>query len=162
MDLASRSREASSALASGSHPIGCLRKVKPDSSSTSDTMSAWRSYRDATRRTVLQTYQILGFLSSGTYGRVYKACLRNSEKGAASSSSSSTTSEGELFAIKKFKPDKESEAHTYTGISQSAMREIALNSELRHENIVTLREVVLEDRSICEFARGGDRQISCA
>lgn len=118
-------------------------------------MSAWRSYRDATRRTVLQTYQILGFLSSGTYGRVYKACLRNTEKGSTSIATDTDTvtdgqAEGELFAIKKFKPDKESEAHTYTGISQSAMREIALNSELRHENIVTLREVVLEDRSICE------------
>lgn len=114
-------------------------------------MSAWRSYRDATRRTVLQTYQILGFLSSGTYGRVYKACLRNGEKGSASKMTDGQ-GEGKLFAIKKFKPDKESEAHTYTGISQSAMREIALNSELRHENIVTLREVVLEDRSICERA----------
>lgn len=32
--------------------------------------------------------------------------------------------DGELVAIKKFKPDKEGEAVTYTGISQSACREI--------------------------------------
>ena len=35
-----------------------------------------------------------------------------------------TEDEGELVAIKKFKPDKEGEAVTYTGISQSACREI--------------------------------------
>lgn len=57
--------------------------------------------------------------------------------------------DGGVFAIKKFKADKE-EGPTYTGISQSAIREIALNRELRHENIVTLREVILEDRAICE------------
>lgn len=32
--------------------------------------------------------------------------------------------EGELVAIKKFKPDKEGEVVQYTGISQSACREI--------------------------------------
>lgn len=31
-----------------------------------------------------------------------------------------------IYAIKKFKPDKEGEAITYTGISQSAIREIAV------------------------------------
>lgn len=35
--------------------------------------------------------------------------------------------EGELVAIKKFKPDKEGEAVTYTGISQSACREIMVS-----------------------------------
>ena len=32
------------------------------------------------------------------------------------------------YAIKKFKPDKEGEAATYIGISQSACREIAVGS----------------------------------
>jgi cyclin-dependent kinase 8/11 len=31
-----------------------------------------------------------------------------------------------VYAIKKFKPDKEGEVVTYTGISQSACREIAV------------------------------------
>ena len=53
---------------------------------------------------------ILGFLSSGTYGRVYKAKVRGGDE--------------EVVAIKKFKPDKEGEVVTYTGISQSACREI--------------------------------------
>jgi len=61
---------------------------------------------------VLSKYTILGFISSGTYGRVYKAQSRDDE--------------GRLYAIKKFKPDKEGEVVTYTGISQSAIREIAV------------------------------------
>ena len=35
--------------------------------------------------------------------------------------------EGELVAIKKFKPDKEGEVVMYTGISQSACREIMVS-----------------------------------
>jgi cyclin-dependent kinase 8/11 len=32
--------------------------------------------------------------------------------------------EGEVFAIKKFKPDKEGDVQTYAGVSQSGAREI--------------------------------------
>lgn len=78
--------------------------------------------------------------------------------------------EGELVAIKKFKPDKEGEVVTYTGISQSACREIMvrlaffffslalpifadflplqINREIQHEHITLLREVMLEEKSI--------------
>ena len=37
--------------------------------------------------------------------------------------------EGKIHAIKKFKPDKEGDVITYTGISQSAIREIAVSIE---------------------------------
>jgi cyclin-dependent kinase 8/11 len=80
-------------------------------------------------------------LSSGTYGRVYKARIRQSSSldspaGLLGTPSAATPGkrlklaredgeeEGELVAIKKFKPDKEGEVVTYTGISQSACREI--------------------------------------
>lgn len=72
--------------------------------------------------------------------------------------------EGDVFAIKKFKPDKEGDVQTYAGISQSGAREIMvsllicsgrnvklicqLNRELHHRNLVALREVILEDKSI--------------
>ncbi|KAG2218511.1 hypothetical protein INT45_004113, partial [Circinella minor] len=52
------------------------------------------------------------------------------------------------FAIKKFKPDREGDNHHYVGISQSACREIALCRELKHDNIVSLEEVLLEDKAI--------------
>ncbi|KAL7276146.1 cyclin-dependent protein kinase [Rhizina undulata] len=84
---------------------------------------------------VLDRYQIIGFISSGTYGRVYKA-------------RSKIPGNNLQFAIKKFKPDKEGEALQYTGISQSACREMALCSELSHENVIHLHEIILEDKCI--------------
>lgn len=81
---------------------------------------------------------IIGYLSSGTYGRVYKASVKRNTTIVSSPALvgtpgqqqqqqrpiDSTEDEGQLCAIKKFKPDKEGEAITYTGISQSACREI--------------------------------------
>lgn len=77
-----------------------------------DPMRLYRAKRDNAHVPVNKKYNILGFISSGTYGRVYKA--------------SSKDDEGKLYAIKKFKPDKEGDVVTYTGISQSAIREIAV------------------------------------
>ncbi|GAB5588966.1 cyclin-dependent protein kinase [Umbelopsis nana] len=98
-------------------------------------MSEYKRKRDACRIKVLDKYEIIGFISSGTYGRVYKARSRDSN-------------DMREFAIKKFKPDREGDTHHYIGISQSACREIALCRELRQENIVGLEEVLLEDKAI--------------
>lgn len=38
--------------------------------------------------------------------------------------------EGDVFAIKKFKPDKEGDQQTYAGISQSGAREIMVSVQL--------------------------------
>lgn len=83
---------------------------------------------------VIDRYRVIGFISSGTYGRVYKAVGRQGQPGE--------------FAIKKFKPDKEGEVVTYTGISQSAVREMALCSELAHPSVIRLHEIILEDKCI--------------
>jgi len=83
---------------------------------------------------VIDRYKVIGFISSGTYGRVYKASGRQGQIGE--------------FAIKKFKPDKEGEQISYTGISQSAVREMALCSELNHVNVIKLIEIILEDKCI--------------
>ena len=40
-------------------------------------MSDYKLRRDACRPRVLDKYEIIGFISSGTYGRVYKARSRN-------------------------------------------------------------------------------------
>tara|TARA_R110002060_G_scaffold40935_5_gene52301 strand:+ start:80 stop:1141 length:1062 start_codon:yes stop_codon:yes gene_type:complete len=45
-------------------------------------------------------------------------------------------------------PDKEGEQIQYTGISQSAVREMALCSELSHMNVIRLIEIILEDKCI--------------
>ncbi|KAF6748981.1 CMGC/CDK/CDK8 protein kinase [Ephemerocybe angulata] len=99
-----------------------------------DPMRVYRARRDIQHVPVTAKYAILGFISSGTYGRVYKAQRHEDSS--------------DIMAIKKFKPDKEGDVVTYTGISQSAIREIALNREINHENVVALREVILEDKSI--------------
>ncbi|KAI5856193.1 kinase-like domain-containing protein [Durotheca rogersii] len=83
---------------------------------------------------VVAKYKVVGFISSGTYGRVYKALGRQGQPGE--------------FAIKKFKPDKEGEQVQYSGISQSAVREMALCSELKHDNVIRLIEIILEDKCI--------------
>ncbi|KAA1116015.1 cyclin-dependent protein kinase [Puccinia graminis f. sp. tritici] len=76
-------------------------------------MKAYRDRRDGQRQSIQDKYSILGFISSGTYGKVYKAQPRNNNN---------TT----VVAIKKFKPDREGEV-SYTGISQSACREIMVS-----------------------------------
>ncbi|ERF74687.1 Serine/threonine-protein kinase ssn3 [Endocarpon pusillum Z07020] len=97
---------------------------------------------------VREKYQIVGFISSGTYGRVYKAVGKN-KAGDATSPTSASSAPREVFAIKKFKPDKEGETIQYTGLSQSAIREISLCSELTHPNLIHLVEIILEDKCIC-------------
>ncbi|KAJ1308674.1 hypothetical protein OPQ81_004367 [Rhizoctonia solani] len=108
-----------------------------------DVMRAYRAKKDEARIPVNAKYHILGFISSGTYGRVYKAQAKDAHGNIVVTGPSAG-----VYAIKKFKPDKEGEVVTYTGISQSACREIALNREMRHENVIVLREVMLEDKSI--------------
>ncbi|WVO16911.1 serine/threonine-protein kinase SSN3 [Cryptococcus depauperatus] len=165
-----------------------------------DPMVYYRAKRDRERRGVLKTYKILGFISSGTYGRVYKAVFlapltnTTASKSALPSAARAALSipkdkilspslsednpllnpemcmrpgdrparKGDVFAIKKFKPDKEGDVLTYAGISQSGAREIMLNRELHHRNLVALREVILEDKSIYmvfEFAEHDFLQI---
>ncbi|KAI5789708.1 kinase-like domain-containing protein [Peziza echinospora] len=122
---------------------------------------------------IKQKYHIIGFISSGTYGRVYKARARTPPGGSSTAPSSAPSPSGhgtppassnpstpggsnttssssgpiKEYAIKKFKPDKEGEV-SYTGISQSAIREMALCSELAHENVIHLVEIILEDKCI--------------
>ncbi|KAL7796118.1 Pkinase domain-containing protein [Trichoderma ceciliae] len=107
---------------------------------------------------VTERYRIIGFISSGTYGRVYKAVSRTSNgegiavvrtpSGLTPTANSSSGQAPIEVAIKKFKPDKEGEQVSYTGISQSAIREMSLCSELRHANVIRLVEIILEDKCI--------------
>jgi cyclin-dependent kinase 8/11 len=53
-----------------------------------------------------------------------------------------------LLTFSRFKPDKEGEMIQYTGLSQSAIREMALCSELSHANVVQLVEIILQEKCI--------------
>ncbi|KXS22468.1 Pkinase-domain-containing protein [Gonapodya prolifera JEL478] len=94
----------------------------------------YKKQKDAARTRIDSRYKISGFISSGTYGKVYRA---------------SHIATGKDVAIKKFKPEKDFDPHA-SAFSQSACREIALCRELRHENVVSLDEVMIDpaDRSI--------------
>jgi len=102
----------------------------------------------APQRHINDHYDIVGFISSGTYGRVYKATSKRtsaSQPPVIVKHPSGRTIEA--FAIKKFKPDKEGELQ-YTGISQSAVREMALCTELSHPALIHLVEIILESKCI--------------
>lgn len=92
-------------------------------------------------------YDIVGFISSGTYGRVYKAVSKRNAAQPAPVVKHPSGRAIEAFAIKKFKPDKEGELQ-YTGISQSAIREMALCTELSHPSLIHLVEIILESKCI--------------
>ncbi|KAJ3260838.1 cyclin-dependent protein kinase [Boothiomyces macroporosus] len=96
----------------------------------------FKQRKDRERIPIANQYNTISFISSGTYGNVFKATKKNGHP--------------KIYAIKKFKPDKEGEAALSSGISQSACREISLCREMKHENIVFLEQVILDpsDRSI--------------
>ncbi|KAK3722423.1 cyclin-dependent protein kinase [Vermiconidia calcicola] len=101
----------------------------------------------APQRHINDHYDIVGFISSGTYGRVYKAISKRNASSQQPVKHPSTGRSIEAFAIKKFKPDKEGELQ-YTGISQSAIREMALCTELSHPALIHLVEIILESKCI--------------
>lgn len=92
-------------------------------------MDQWDFYEESRRQRrprIHDHYEILGFLSSGTYGRVYKAkaLLVDRER-----DSTISLSPGAIVAIKKFKPDRDGDIRfSFNGISQSACREISVET----------------------------------
>lgn len=142
------------------------------------TLGPYKHRRDLTRESVLSTYQIIGYIAAGTYGKVYKAKLKKGkdEKGEVTEDpitdlnmdsdlikkvSRTTDNSVQLYAIKKFKSDNHlsAKAHHnhdihgnevihYTGISQSAIREMSLCRELNNKNITKLIDIILENKSI--------------
>jgi serine/threonine protein kinase len=69
-----------------------------------------------------QRYERMDKLGEGTYGIVYKSKDRDTN---------------EIVALKKIRLE-----HADEGIPSTAIREIALLQELRHENIVRLKDIV--------------------
>lgn len=140
---------------SSSSPATYHNRVLPDG-----TLDRGGSPRYEPKTRVTDRYRIIGFISSGTYGRVYKATSRTATLEAAAAAAAIAKDGGKKdtgsgskkltlqVAIKKFKPDKEGEQISYTGISQSAVREMSLCAELRHTNVIRLVETLLEDKCI--------------
>ena len=75
----------------------------------------------------LGKYKILGKIGEGTYGVVYKA----------ESLEASSEGEADVVAMKKIRLDDHQE-----GVPVTTLREVALLKDLRHENIVRLRDII--------------------
>ncbi|KAM9891773.1 hypothetical protein OXX79_010487, partial [Metschnikowia pulcherrima] len=139
------------------------------------TLGPYRHRKDLNRQSVLSKYSIIGYIAAGTYGKVYKARSKVPTKPDTKEGDTSEISEPinvntktdsedvQFFAIKKFKSDNHSSSKPgganghdingneivfYTGISQSAIREMSLCRELNHKNITKLMEIILENKSI--------------
>lgn len=191
------------------------------------TIAPYRTRKDNARVSVLDKYEIIGYIAAGTYGKVYKAKSRQSSKNSSTTGSdslaqdtkpttefsntsslqnagtygdmmgahgpnsnnisaggntnpelstrnnpnnprvpTSTTISGDkrnsentdnrrkaettmYYAIKKFKTEKDGiEQLHYTGISQSACREMALCRELDNNHLTKLVEIFLQKKSI--------------
>jgi cyclin-dependent kinase len=76
----------------------------------------------------MSRYEKIEKVGEGTFGVVYKAKDRNT---------------GELVALKRMRLEAEEE-----GIPCTAIREISLLKELRHDNVVRLHDVVHSDRKL--------------
>lgn len=72
--------------------------------SSASCMRLYRAQRDRERVTIQARYAIIGFISSGTYGKVYKGQLRTPTENHATGKDALDSTRGELVAIKKFKP----------------------------------------------------------
>lgn len=81
-------------------------------------------------RTV-DAYEILTKIGEGTYGEVFKAREKNT---------------GDLCALKKVRLENEKE-----GFPITAIREIQILRQLKHENIVNLKEIIMDAREINEI-----------
>ncbi|CAF3414292.1 unnamed protein product [Rotaria sp. Silwood1] len=76
-------------------------------------------------------YEILAKIGEGTYGEVFKARDKQT---------------GDICALKKVRLENEKE-----GFPITAVREIQILRQLTHENIVNLKEIVMDARSISDI-----------
>jgi cyclin-dependent kinase-like len=76
----------------------------------------------------MEAFDLLGTIGEGTYGVVLKARHRES---------------GQIVAIKKFKESDEDEQ-----VRKTALREVRILKQLRHENVVSLIEVFRRKRKL--------------
>ena len=76
----------------------------------------------------MEAYELLGTIGEGTYGVVLKARHKES---------------GQIVAIKKFKESDDTEE-----VRKTALREVRILKQLRHDNIVGLLEVFRRKRKL--------------
>ena len=88
----------------------------------------------------IEAFHIIAQIGEGTFGQVYKA---------------KDTATDEIVALKKVRTDHEKE-----GFPISAVREIKILRQLKHENIVNLKEIVSDKPRAADLKRDRGEQFS--
>ncbi|KAM9779698.1 uncharacterized protein cdk12 [Neosynchiropus ocellatus] len=78
-------------------------------------------------------FDIIGIIGEGTYGQVYKAKDKDT---------------GELVALKKVRLDNEKE-----GFPITAIREIKILRQLKHQSVVNMKEIVTDKQDALDFKK---------
>ncbi|XP_059084764.1 cyclin-dependent kinase 12-like isoform X2 [Tigriopus californicus] len=86
----------------------------------------------------IDLYEIVDKVGEGTYGEVFKSVFKNSME----------TDTQEQFALKKVRLENEKE-----GFPITAVREIKILRQLRHKNIINLKEIVTDKQEAVDFRK---------
>lgn len=106
-----------------------IGKALQNAKMTEDGLSDWGERS-------IELFEIVDKVGEGTYGEVFKAVLRNSME----------TETQEQFALKKVRLENEKE-----GFPITAVREIKILRQLRHKNIINLKEIVTDKQDAVDF-----------
>jgi len=108
-----------------------IGKAVANAKMTEDGLSDWGERS-------IELFEIVDKVGEGTYGEVFKAVLRNSME----------TETQEQFALKKVRLENEKE-----GFPITAVREIKILRQLRHKNIINLKEIVTDKSDAVDFRK---------
>ena len=92
----------------------------------------------------IDIYDIVDKVGEGTYGEVFKSVLK-SDRAAAPNQD---THNLEQFALKKVRLENEKE-----GFPITAVREIKILRQLKHKNIINLKEIVTDKQDAVDFRK---------
>lgn len=135
MDLDSNPGNSISRKA-GQRKAKVIGKPPPPTKMSEDGTSDWGER-------CIDLYDIVDKVGEGTYGEVFKSVLKVQD-----GSTVVDRSNVEQFALKKVRLENEKE-----GFPITAVREIKILRQLRHKNIVSLKEIVTDKQDAVDFRK---------
>ena len=104
----------------------------------------------------IEIYEIVHLVGEGTYGEVFKSVLKSQMSSFVGGDFESATvdekqnaiNKCDQFALKKVRLENEKE-----GFPITAVREIKILRQLRHKNIINLKEIVTDKQDAVDFRK---------